>query len=63
PEVKTLVDLAFEGYRVALSLRLPSPALSAGIGTAGAGGLQVDYSSPVTALIESPTRIVWTVTW
>lgn len=62
-DVKKLVDVAFEHYRISLGFKLPSKVFSAGIGVASAGGLRVDYSSPVTALIESPTKIEWTLVW
>lgn len=63
PDVEKLVDTAFAPYRIALTLKLPSPALSAGIGKASSGGVQLDYAAPVTALAKSRDPIVWEVTW
>ncbi len=63
PELKKIVDVAFERYSISLVLRLPTPVTSPGTGKASSDGLKVDWSSPVVALIESPSKVVWTVTW
>jgi hypothetical protein len=63
PDLSKLMDAAFQPYRVAITLKLPSPVSSPGIGKSSSGGLQVDYSSPVAALAKSREPVIWEVVW
>jgi hypothetical protein len=63
PEVAKLVDAAFAPYGIALTVSLPAPAISSGIGAASANGREISYASPAAALAKSKTRIEWDIVW
>ena len=63
PDVARLVDAAFAPYKVSIVVKLPSPALSTGIGASSAGGTQLAWSSLVPALAKSREKIVWQFSW
>jgi hypothetical protein len=61
PDVARLVDTAFAGNRAALTLVLPAPVISAGIGTAR--GTRAEYSGTIATLIKSVEPIIWETVW
>jgi hypothetical protein len=63
PDVAKLVDTAFAPYSLSMELRLPSRALSAGIGAVSGNGAIVSYKSPVASLAKSEKPVVWEIAW
>jgi hypothetical protein len=63
PDLVRFVDAAFAPYTVSIAVRLPSPVKSASAGKISRDGLEVDYTSPVSAIAKSETPLILDIGW
>lgn len=61
PDLKSLVETAFQGYDISLRFSLPV-APKSNVNGSGSGNV-VSYSAPVATLLEAEKPLVWTFSW
>lgn len=57
------VDAAFVPYNVSIAVRLSSPVKATSLGKISRDGLEVDYTSPVSAIAKSETPLILDIAW
>jgi hypothetical protein len=63
PDLARFIDAAFAPYSVSISVRLPSPLKSASAGKISRDSLELDYTSPVSAIAKSATPVILEIGW